>query len=165
MRLVPALLALSLAANVFLGGYLFGQAFGPPGPHHRGLRGSEVAFEGRVLSPAGREIVRAAFRERREDLLAHGRESHAARAAVAEALGAAPFDRARLEAALALHQAKEAERHRGVAAALIDAAEQLSPEDRKALAAEHFRPRHGRRGTVKRLIGETPRGPEGPPPE
>lgn len=159
MRIAPALLALSLAANVFLGGFVAGRLVGPQGFHHRGHRGAEATFEARALSPEGREIVRAAFKEQREALFGSARESRKRRDAVAAALAADPFDRAGVEAAVAAFRETDAEHRRAIAKTLIDAAEKLSVEDRKSLAASQFGAAHGRRGRMMRLLHE-----DGPPP-
>ena len=177
MRLVPVLLALSLAANVFIGGIVAGHMFGPHGFHHRGGPGRDVKFEERVLSPEGRETVRAAFKEKREDLFASAREAKKLRAAISGAMGADPFDRARAEAAVAALQAHDAEQHRLIASIMIDAAEKLSPEDRKALAAAQLAGERAMRGRMLRMMrdgrgpggalgpGEPPGGPEGMEPD
>lgn len=163
MRLVPVLLALSLAANVFLGGFIAGRLLGPHGMHHGGPRGPG-AFEAQAMTPEGREIVRAAFKAERESLIASKRESVRLRAQVSEALAAEPFDRAAVERAVEALQAEDAAHRRRVATILIAAAGKLSPADRKALAERHFDQRRGKRAKMMRYFGEDDGAPAPPPP-
>jgi len=160
-----ALLALSLAANVFLGGFVAGRMVGGP-PHERGMgRGAEFVREmsWRIrgdfeeLSPAARNAFRKVFEDRRDELRGSFRETRRLRRAFSEALSADIWNRTEVEAALAALRAVESAHQATLAASLVDAFEGLSPEDRKALVAAMDRRRpdgRGRRG---------PRDGNGPP--
>lgn len=149
MRLaVTILLALSLAANVFLGGFVAGRLLGGPGLHRPPLgahgmgppRPALIAAA-ESLSPEGREIFRKTFESEGAKLRADFGRSGELRRAFAEALAAEPFDRARSEAALAAMQAADAESHRAASLLFIEAAEKMTPADR-AVLVEAYRNRH-----------------------
>lgn len=164
-------LALSLAANVFLGGFVIGKMAG--GPHDRG--GShEFAFrhhdgpEGFLdLTPAARESLKRAFETRRA---AATQEFSAARELHEEfvkVLGADVYDRAAAEALAAKFEAAENFGRAGMARLIVEAADGLSTEDRKSLA-KHIERRGGHwKGRRDRLGGSPPEAtPEdGPPTE
>lgn len=155
-------LALSLAANVFLGGFVAGRVLG--GPPHHGAHGGPPPGAGRLpifsaaenLSPEGRKIFHETFKDGRAGLRGAFGDSLELRRAFGEALAAEPFDRAKAEAALATMQGADAENHRRVSALLIDAAEKMTPADRKVLVEAWRKPRefkrrgHGRDGPGER---------------
>jgi len=173
-----ALLALSIAANVFLGGFVAGRVFGGPA-HHRPPMGAPLGPQGmgpqgmgpqrpplivaaESLSPEGRKIFRDTFEAQGERLRKDFETSRDLRRAFADAIAAEPFDRAKAEAALVALQASESESHRAAASLVIDAAEKMSPADRAVLvdAYRSYRKAHKRRG------GRDGRpGPGGPPDE
>lgn len=172
MRMLPILLAVSLAANVFLGGFVAGRLLGDP-PHHRLAIMREgghapIPFFGAAdaLSPEGRRVFHDTFSGKRRDMRAAFVETQRLRQALAEALAAEPFDRARAEAALTAVQSSDAANQRAVVALVLDAAERLSPEDRKALASAHERRHEGRRRRLRDFNGEAGPPAEGasPPP-
>lgn len=146
-------LFLSVAVNIFLGGFAVGRfAGGPRHPHaeHPSMHaGPMMAPNVEALSPQGRTAFHSVFEAEREAL----RQRHSAlkerRAAFAAVLLAEPFDRAAAEAALKDLHAVTAEQQSAFAALMIDAVEKLSGEDRKALAKSivdggHWRPRKRR---------------------
>lgn len=146
-------LFLSLAVNIFLGGFAVGRfAGGPRPPHgdHPSMHaGPMMAPNVEALSPEGRAAFHSVFEAERDAL--HQRHSalKARRAAFAAALLAEPFDRAAAVAALKDLHTVTAEQQGAFAALMIDAVEKLSSDDRKALAksivsGEHWRPRKRR---------------------
>ncbi len=153
-------LAVSLAANVFLAGFLAGRVFGvtdgpatmgepdgrrPPGPRPGGPSG--LLGDSLAQSPAAREAVRAAFKERRVEIIRDRREFERQRRALARALMADPFDRPAAEEALAALLAAAAKREREMTGLLLDVLEDLPADERRALieAAEERRGAHRRR--------------------
>lgn len=172
-RLLTILLAMSLAANVFLGGFVAGRMLGGP-PHHgphmaRGEPGGgpRMPLFGAMdaLSPEGVKIMHETLKDERARVREGLGKSVELRRALGAAVGAETFDRAKAEAAFAAIQAADAENHRVVVGLVLDAAEKMSPADRKALAEAWSRPRK-----FKRRGGHGPGpapgfGPEdGPPP-
>lgn len=150
-------LFLSLAANIFLGGFAVGRFAGAPRhPHHDHPSmhaGPMMAPNVEALSPEGRAAFHAVFEAERDALQQRHGALKVRRAAFAAALIAEPFDRAAAEAALEELHAVTAEQQGAFAALMIDAVEKLSGDDRKALAksivnGDHWRPqkrRHHRR--------------------
>ncbi|MEQ8176898.1 MAG: periplasmic heavy metal sensor [Amphiplicatus sp.] len=141
-RGLTILLALSVAANVFLGGFVAGRLLGGP-PHdkliHTGDGGRafsfKIAAELDDLSPDAREAFRKVFGESRERLIRNHREAKRLRKALSDALAADPWNRTQAEAALAELRAAESAQQAALATLLIDAFEGLSAEDRKALTS------------------------------
>lgn len=138
MRGLTILLMLSLAANVFLGGFLAGRWFGGPHPHRMVVhgqmdRGAGMFRDTRVLSEEGREAFHGVFKERRDDLRPSFREMRRLRDEFGAALAADPWDRARVEKAFADLREVEMSHQAAFSATLIDAFEKLSAADRKAL--------------------------------
>ena len=137
------LLLASLAANVFLGGFVAGRYLGKP-PHH----GSPPLERMESLSPEARAAVRDVFQSRRDSFREHRLERRELQRALYDAMIAEPFDREKVEAAMAaLRQARD-NQHQSQNKVLLDALENLSAEDRKALAdmQNERRQRRGRRG-------------------
>lgn len=141
-RTIGILLALSLAANVFLGGFVAGRIAGPGagafehgrGPHgHRGP-GADFHRELEALPDAAREKLRAQFRKNRAEVAATFREGRALRQEFVAILTAETFDRAAAEAVAAKIEAFEAERRRSTPRLVIEVMDGLSAEDRRALA-------------------------------
>lgn len=158
-------LALSLAANVFLGGFVAGRLAGGPhdhdGPHvfmfrHGGLE----AFSD--LTPAARESLKRAFIEHRAASRGGFRETRKLHEEFVKVLGADVYDRAAADALVAKFEAAENSGRAGMARVLVEAAEGLSAEDRKSLA-KHIEKRGGH-WKGHRGPGDGP-PPEGPPPE
>jgi uncharacterized membrane protein len=174
-RGLTVLLILSLAANVFLGGFVAGRFVGGP-PHHPHLmpmpgdlsaRGAFRDLE--ALTPEERDAFRAVFKQKRGEFRKTMHDVFTLRTAFGEALAADPWDRARVEKALADLTAAEGARQTAVSMLLIDAFETLPAEKRKALveeASKHpgdWRSHRDRRRKFDRRL-EPPPG-EGPPPD
>ena len=144
-RLVIALAA-SVAVNLFLGGFLTSRAF-----IHR--RGEHLAEPGPFLGPRGllgprgmanaTPEVKKVLEQHREGLREHRRRMHEARRGVAEALTTEPFERARLEQALAGARSATDASQAAMHAALLEVAATVGPEERRELA--HASKRHHRR--------------------
>lgn len=153
-------LALSLAANVFLGGFVFGRMAGVP--HHRGgEHGFSLRHDGHDglsdLTPAARESLKRAFESRRVASRDDFREARALHEEFVKVLGADVYDREAAQSLAAKFEAAESFGRAGMARLIVEAADGLSPEDRKSLAKhlDHRGKRwKGRRG-----------GHDGPPPE
>lgn len=143
-RTVTILLALSLAANVFLGGFVAGRIAGPKlpgfdrhhGGHHAGgpLRGDRFA-DLDELPPAAREKLKALFRQNRESFVATFRDERALHREFVSVLTAETFDRAAAEAVAAKIEAFNRDRRQSTPRLIIAAMDGLSVEDRRALAA------------------------------
>ena len=139
-RTIGVVLALSLAANVFLGGFVAGRIAGPSlpgferrgageGPHHGGRHNLDD------LSPAAREKLKDLFRKNREEFAATFREGRALRDEFIAVLTAETFDRAAAEAAAAKIEAFEGTRRAAMPRLVVEAMDGLPAEDRRALAA------------------------------
>lgn len=172
-RGLTVLLVVSLAANVFLGGFVAGRFVGGP-PHHPHMMPLPGDLGGRggfrelaALSPEEREAFRAVFKDKRRMIHDGVREAAKLRTAFGDALAADPWDRAKAETALADLTAAEGARQSALSKLLIDAFEGLPADKRKALveeatkrAEETRRPRGSRRrGGFDRRDGPPP-----PPP-
>ena len=155
-RTIGVLLALSLAANVFLGGFVAGRLAGPNlSGFERGREddrggpgGGRHDFDD--LPPAAREKMKAAFKDKREEFARTFREGRALRDEFVGILTAETFDRAAAEAAAAKIEAFEEKRRRSMPRLVIDMMDGLSVEDRRALAA-----------LVERRMAEDMAGPRG----
>lgn len=153
-RSVTILLALSLAANVFLGGFVAGRIAGPslsgfdragsdrPGTdrHHGGPGGhgphrSDPFAEFDELPPAVREKLKALFRKNRESIASTFREGRALHQEFVAVLTADAFDRAAAEDVAARIEAFERDRRPSMPRVVIEAMDGLSAADRRALAA------------------------------
>lgn len=146
-RVVWAALALSLAANVFLGGFVIGRLAGSDHHGHgRGPHRMMMFHDLDALSETERAAFRAAFKSRRATFGESFAEMRKARDNFALALAAEPFDRVRAVAALEALQAAQREHEAKFGTLIIDAFEDLSPESRKALIEARDARRHHRRG-------------------
>lgn len=132
-RTLGALLVLSLCLNVFLGAREFAHFIRPPPPMSPGFI-DRIASK---LPPQDAEILRAAIPQPPDFA-----RFRALQERVAAALRAKTFDPAALSAAMEAVRADRAKFETGVARALLQAAERLSPQARIALAdeLERFRP-------------------------
>lgn len=155
-------LALSLAANVFLGGFLAGRIAGGPGFHHahHGPEFRRHAMEEFAdLPPAARESLKRAFIAHRREAGDMRKEALALHKEFVSVIGAETFDRPAAEAVIAKIEAVEQRGAAGMARLVVEAAAGLSPEDRRALA-EHFdRRERGWRERRKDLPRKRPPGP------
>ncbi|MFZ5615988.1 MAG: periplasmic heavy metal sensor [Pseudomonadota bacterium] len=169
-RGIAVALALSLAVNVFLGGFVVGKIVGKPhfGAHPPGFslgRGAHEDFAD--LTPAARESLKRVFIAHRREGAEMRREANALHREFTAALGADVFDRAKAEAIVDRIAAVERSGRAGMARLIVEAADGLPAEDRKALA-RHLDRRGEKRfmrhfGPRRRDDGEAP--PGGPPPE
>ncbi|MFN0022304.1 MAG: periplasmic heavy metal sensor [Parvularculaceae bacterium] len=183
-------LALSLAGNVFLGGFVAGRIGGPAMPgfergrdnHGHERQGGDNkgrSAELETLPPAVREKLRAAFKSNRADFIASVREGRILHEQFISTLTADEFDRASAEAAAQKIETFEGERRRTMPRLIIEVMDGLSAEDRRALAAVVERrimddfagprpPRRGFRGRWRERDGEPPapaENTESPPAE
>lgn len=142
-------LLLSLAVNIFLGGYVAGRFVGGPSgggfTHPPRDAGMMMSPHLDALSPEGREAFRKVFEARHDALRERHRLLNERRAAFAAALAADPWDRAKAETALADLKAATDEQESAFATLVIDAFENLSAADRRALAEAVVRGGHWRR--------------------
>jgi uncharacterized membrane protein len=134
-----ATLAVSLSANLFVGGWAVGRAFEERGnsllipgpgaePQGRTARGVGRFLEG--LPAEARPAVRAAFQARRAELGERMRAVRAARQAVAEAIARPDTTAPQIESALAELRAREGELRATSHAAVASAVAGLPPEVR-----------------------------------
>jgi uncharacterized membrane protein len=165
-------LALSLAANVFLGGFVAGRIAG--GPHFsKGSHGMDFRRGGPDdfddLPPAVRERLKSAFiaqHAESEDARREARELHKD---FVNVLRADIWDRAAAEAIAAKFETIERSSRADMTMVLVEAADSMSADDRKALAAHlerrgdrGFKRRHGRREGREEPPDDAP---PPPPPE
>lgn len=146
-------LSLSLAANLFMGGFIAGRlahdpsALGPPRAFHmRDFRGP-AAQDAEI-----RDAFRKAFGNHRSEFRAHYRKMKMLRGEFATVLGADEWDRAKAEEIARQIEAHERGREQSMLLILVDVFDGLPAEKRKALAEEmkqkadaRRRSRHGRR--------------------
>jgi len=151
-RGIAVALALSLATNVFLGGYVAGKIAGVPRLHH-GPPGFDMSRGGHGefsdLPPSARESLKEAFLAHRADGAVMRREARALHEELIAVLIAEPWDRAAADAVVAKFEAAEIAGRAGMAKLLVEAADGLSAEDRKALA-KHLEKRGEQRGRARR---------------
>lgn len=160
-------LALSLAANVFLGGFVAGRIAGGPhdghGPSHMfSFRHHDGREEFPDLTPAARESLKRAFIEHRAASREDLRDARKLHEDFVKVLSADDYDRAAADALASKFEAAERSGRAGMARILVEAADGLSVEDRKSLA-KHIDRRGGRWKGRRGREGGPP--PEGPPPE
>jgi len=137
-------LAVSIAINLAFVGVMVGRHFGsmrpmgPPGGEQRGI--DRLTKD---MSPDGGEKLKAALTRRSGDLQARRAEERRTRDAVRLAISANPFDRAKLESAMAAHRTAAGGLQQIIQDGLLDAASQLSADDRAKLAENGRRPPRG----------------------
>jgi uncharacterized membrane protein len=127
------LLVVSLAANLLLVGFIVGQVLHHP---ERERMGGPMTIE-RVtggLPPEIRETVRTSLREHRPEIVSKIAAVRAAQAELHAAIGAQPFDPARLQAAFAAIRERRQAVQAEVQEAAVEAIGQLPPETREKLA-------------------------------
>jgi uncharacterized membrane protein len=135
-RLKYALIA-SLALNLLIVGAVAGTMYGFRKHHPRfAERGEDFGMMGltRVLPDERRKEMRKLLREDRASLRPLMEEVRTARREAAVKLGAEPFDRAALEAAIANVAEKERTVRNAAVTAFLGHAEKLTPEERTKLA-------------------------------
>jgi Spy/CpxP family protein refolding chaperone len=136
-RGIAIVLALSLAANVFLGGYVAGKLAGGHGGrdrHHVFVKHHDAMEGFSDMTPAARESLKSAFMAHRAESRERHRQTRALNAEFTAALGADQFDRAALDAIISKLDAVDLSGRTGMARLIVEAAEGLSAEDRKSLA-------------------------------
>jgi uncharacterized membrane protein len=132
-------LAVSLALNLAVGGFVLGHALSDGGPWRRGPHGSTVRDVGfgpmtEALNPADRTLLRDRLFARAPELREARRRTEADLAAQVAALSAQPFDEAALRAAFEAQHQHMAANLALAHEALIDFLVALPPEARLALA-------------------------------
>lgn len=137
-------LLISLAINLFVGGLAAGRHFaGSPAPTQPAIAppqpGERVPVPAvrrfiAALPEEHRPIVEASLAERRPQIAAATRELRAARERVRDVLVAERFDRAALDAALEGVRDRNADVQRVLHQALVQAADRLPQEARRAIA-------------------------------
>ena len=144
LRWISLALAVSIALNLAFVGMMVGRHFGgmrvmgPPPGEQRAI--DRLAKD---MSADGGDKVRAALLQRSGQLQQQRADERRTRDDVRAAMLATPFDRARLESAMAAHRVSTAGLQQTIHAGLVDAASQLSPEDRAKLAESGRRPMRG----------------------
>lgn len=165
-RKMTIALSVSLALNLFLGGFVVARAV------HRSHR---HASGGPIMGPGGlmrdgempeqaRTVMRRhrpALREHRKGLRAAGREVHAA-------LAQEPFEPRRLKQALAKTRKYTGQSQAALHEALVEVASKVGPKHRKklgraAMAGHPQRPSRGHRGKHGHRGRRGPGGPDGGP--
>lgn len=182
-RGLAVLLAVSLFANVFLGGFVAGRLFGgpPPGeggrlaafsrhhPHPEPMPGAGGMMLPNLeaLPAEKRALFRENFKERRDELRGNWTAVHERREAFAKALAADTWDRAKAEGALAALMEATNAQEALFSDLLIDSLESLSAEERKAVLKEgaRRRPLRDRDGPPRRMPPPDEEGMGPPPPE
>ena len=158
MSKTRVVLVLSLGLNLLVLGAVLGHAWrggfdrGPP-PLSWGLR---------TLSPEARAQVMPRLRENLQESRAQRRALRQAGEAVEAAVGREPFDRPGLTEALAELRGATNAYQQQMHERALDVLAELSPEDRRAVAALLLRPgphRHGTSGPGGRSPGGRPPGP------
>lgn len=167
MKAVSIALALSLAANVFLGGFVAGRMHGgpPPAPFGRPAGGEAMLLlRAAAEQPEIREKFEKRFGGQRGRLRAEFEELAGLRRALGEALAAEPFVRADAEAAAAALSAFNARREQRGAEFLIDVFEALPAEDRRAIVEKREQSQQRReqqfRERARRWRDAAPSAPE-----
>lgn len=144
LRWISLALAVSIALNLAFVGMMVGRHFGgmcamgPPPGEQRAI--DRLAKD---MSADGGEKLRAVLMPRSGQLQQQRADERRTRDDVRTAMSANPFDRARLESAMAAHRASTAALQQTIQSGLADAASQLSPEDRAKLAESGRRPMRG----------------------
>ncbi|HNR77877.1 MAG TPA: periplasmic heavy metal sensor [Parvularculaceae bacterium] len=136
-RGVIVALALSLAANVFLAGMFSGRIMdwpGRDGSHHAHDWKGKHKRSLEDLTPAARESLRRAFVEHRQGHEAAQNEALALHRRLVETLSAETYDRATADAIIEQFKALDLRSRSDMARLIVEAADGLPLEDRKALA-------------------------------
>lgn len=128
------LLLASLVLNGLLGGYLIGRISGSP--HWRGHMAGDAPspFGLSSLPTPLREAMRAKLRENRGEARQMFEGLRAARGELREAIGAEPFDPARLTAAFAELRTTQGALQQNLHGIAVEVVTQMTPDERKRLA-------------------------------
>lgn len=143
------LLLASLVLNGLLGGYLIGRLAGPPHwrmPHPPMAGEPSSPFTLGALPTPLRDAMRAKLRENRGEARKMFEGLRTARGELREAIGAEPFDPARLAAAFAGLRAAQGALQQDLHAIAVEVVTQMTPEERKRIAdwRPDIRPREER---------------------
>jgi Spy/CpxP family protein refolding chaperone len=132
-RTLQVVLAVSLAFNVFVLGFIAARAFRPHG--HDRTRGPFLGPHGLLddAEPGARPAVERVMKRHRTAMRSEHRELRDARRAVRKAFEAEPFDPKALERALAGLRARTESSQARVHAALVELASELPKDARKRL--------------------------------
>lgn len=122
-------LAVSLALNLLIGGFLLGRGLRRPEQHGPFMRPMPSALHARERGP-----WRKFLQGHRDELRARQGALRAARRDAREALAKPNFDAAELERTLAAVRAETAQGQEQLHRALVEAAKSASPEQRRELA-------------------------------
>lgn len=135
LRWIGGALALSLAINLFAGGYMIGRFVNDPdqfrGPHPRFYQMA------RDLSPEGKAVVKAVVQEHLKPLRKDMAEMRALRDKVQGLLLTEEMDLAELEATLNQMRQHNSAVQDGIHRATLDVARQLPADERGKLRFDH----------------------------
>ncbi|MBT5264795.1 MAG: periplasmic heavy metal sensor [Rhodospirillaceae bacterium] len=145
-KTMAALLFVSLAANVFLGGWLVGRwsgSFGPS-PFHFGSGGQHGSPMAMMLGQGGgRDVARKLWRDHREHVEPELAAMHEARDGVRTSLLAEPFDQNTYRTALDEMSRTRTELRSRMHGFMVELATTMTPEERRDLAETAMRHRGG----------------------
>jgi uncharacterized membrane protein len=144
ITVLGAVLVVSLACNLFLGGVIVGHRInqggglleGQPTPANLKLRMERVLS---VLPENDAKLVRGLFEAQREDLARRFRALQESRKAIGAALKAQPFDPAAFTTAYEAMQARSQEVQAAIQGVIKTAIPQLSAEGRAAILERRWR--------------------------
>ena len=140
-RLLGVIVVISLAVNLFLAGLVGGDwIMGRPGPPPFGPT-MNFTWMRHALGPEAMPMIEPVMQRHRESMHRQVEGLRAQRREVGLALTAEPFERARLEGALARMRTQAMEAQTTFHGAFVDAVSNLTPEQRQELAKESQRRR------------------------
>jgi uncharacterized membrane protein len=155
------LLIASLAVNLLIIGSALGHRFFGHG-HWRGGRGESIGVMGYVrhLDRDRRQTISKILSAGRPNLRELREEVRQARLAAAETIAAEPFDKAKVEAALAAIAAADQKLRTAGTASIVDAVEAMTSEERRGLVEwwKSRRPHHFREPPEPRRERREPPG-------
>jgi uncharacterized membrane protein len=148
-RILGVLLAVSLALNVFILGFLAARAWQRPGAGGPGRTPATLFHADRILGETSPGKLKWLTREQRQELVPRWRALREARRDAEQALRAEPFDRASFERALERVRGETVNTQSTLHGLLVGLAEGMTPEQRAELARLNWRQgreRDGKRG-------------------
>jgi uncharacterized membrane protein len=138
------ILIVSLAANLFLAGLVAGDwIMGRVGPRPPFGPATNFGWMRHAIGSDAEKIIEPVMQQHRDAMRRQMEGVRATRRDVGAALTAEPFDRARLESALARLRSQAAEAQTAFHGTFVDVVSNLTPEQRAALAKESQRRRRG----------------------
>ncbi|MDX1581872.1 MAG: periplasmic heavy metal sensor [Alphaproteobacteria bacterium] len=150
-----AALAVSLAVNLLIIGFIVGRA-----ADHRPPHGPDIGIQRMAerLSPEARETLQSTFHAKRPELRRSFMEMRRARQAAGDVLAAPEYDPQALGEAFARTRQAGAEVRRHLHDVIIEAAGNMTPEERAAVAraGDHLLRRMGGERMGERLGPEHP---------